>query len=282
MPGVGARLRSALRRAPRRAAALALAASLAAGEAPALNLVVDLASTGTSPDPAYLVGGGSVAQVFQVAAAWWEASILDDHTVVIEVLWDDLGPDFLGIGLVTEADAQGRTTRGALAIDVDSPYFVDPTPAANEEFPSFSALQLNLGGGGPMNVGRMYRNGTGDAGRGWDLLELVMHEMGHVLGLFNRRETRDGDVDVLAPLPFAGAAIPFEPSAGGHLDLPLALMDAFSDVGDRHLPSAADILAVAQLGGFTSVDLAPALPAPGPLPLLALGLAALAAGRRRR
>jgi hypothetical protein len=97
----------------------------------------------------------------------------------------------------------------------------------------------------------------------------------------------DQPIVIEDPLPFAGSAIPYSDAhlAGGPAGLPLSLMQPFVDRGRRRLPSDADILAVAQAGGFDEVhlnDVAAPVPEPATGVLMVSGLVALSARRWRR
>ena len=120
---------------------------------------------------------------------------------------------------------------------------------------------------------------------------MLIHEIGHVLRGSSPEalaDATDGDVDILAPLPYAGLELPITPG-GFHLARPAGysgidpLMFPFVGEGVRRLISDADLLYVAQ-GGNWQVDPArfAAVPEPAFLVLLGSGLAAIAARRRGR
>lgn len=265
-------------------AASLLAAALLPDSGAALTV---LGSPLPGTPPANAVGGGSLDSAFRAAADLWEAAVLDDHAVTIYYGWAPL-PDLLGFGFATEVN--GRTSGGSIVLTNDTKYrfFADPTPATHEEYSPPLETLADLGSPeGPLNVGRVLSAATAEAAMGFDLLSVVAHEIGHALGFVGEfsphgSETVDGDVDVSAPLPFAGAALPVT-ADHDHLTMPTSLMYPYFDEGERKLLSAADILGVAQANGFTQVDLEGApVPEPASRLLISLGVAALSLGSRRR
>lgn len=75
-------------------------------------------------------------------------------------------------------------------------------------------------------------------------------------------ESRDRDIDVTAPLPYAESVLPLTTDTNGvmtHLDdvdkLPYGALMGGGNGDERRIPSAADILANAQVSRFTRLNL---------------------------
>jgi hypothetical protein len=166
------------------------------------------------------------------------------------------------------------------------PFFVDPTPFDNSEYAETVTTFQDLGGG-LLNTGFGFRGPTA-AAAGIDLFTILLHEIGHTLGV---DLIIQGNVLVPSSLPFAGSEIPIDIVGGrvtGHLVLPQALMNPSGgllgpDPLKRTLPSDADILAAATLGRFQNIRLNEivAVAGPGALTLLLAACAVVEALRRQ-
>ncbi|MGD9720302.1 MAG: PEP-CTERM sorting domain-containing protein [Pirellulales bacterium] len=237
--------------------------------------------------PANAVGGGTLQALVAAAVTYWQNAYADPFTLTLEYGWFPRSGSTTGThSLLTEGGSPHRELSASLAFDSDQStiWFVDPTPADNSEFALYQEYYSNLGGG-IMNVGREYTNGTGDASR-HDLFSTVLHEMGHALGLsasnnaYVAETSVDTDIDLTSPRAYAGAAIPVN-AGDAHLNLTHPLMRSSRPSAVRRLASEADILANAQISQFQQINLAPAVPEPQTVLLLAAGLAALPLVRRR-
>lgn len=236
------------------------------------------------------VGGGTLTSIFEAAEDWWEAAIHDTHTVSIEYGWQGLGGGTLGVhALISQGGAPNRETAAVIRFDNDGSsgaWFADATPKGNSEYTTFTQTSQDFGGGN-LNKGRVYTGATGDATGRYDLFSVVLHEIGHSLGLSGaniafQAENVDRDIDVTGPRPFSGSALPTEPSGTAHLNIGTSLMWPFSSPGQRVMLSSADILANCQISQFTDCNLDPSLvPEPDTLPLLAMGWMAWRLNARR-
>ncbi len=127
-------------------------------------------------------------------------------------------------------------------------FFADPTPRDNSEYLRYTSDRANVEGG-QLNVGRVFREATGDAADRIDLLTIATHEIGHALGLdfaYSGFITQGSSrlVVVTPPRPFAGISLLI--SNGPHLDgfEHTPLMVGKPDPGTRQLISAADALLI--------------------------------------
>jgi hypothetical protein len=219
------------------------------------------------------------------AADYWESRILDPFDFAIEIGFTR----FTGALAAAFRGVPGAV--GTIAVAFDRGFFVDPTPFDHSEYTQTS-LKFRDFGEGLVNSQYGFGGATGPATAGFDLFTILLHEIGHTLGIGLDDPFLDGStsIEIEAPLPFAGSIVPIFPVGSldpGHLALGASLMSSASGLPqvDRNLPSDIDILAVAQSGGFTEVVLNGFQPidAPGTAALLLAGsMAWLVVTRSRR
>jgi hypothetical protein len=231
------------------------------------------------------VSQSALLAMADAAGDYWESLILDPFTMNIEVGFTNR------IGGATAAAALGRNSGnapGLIAVtSAPLPFFVDPTPFDNSEYAETVTTFQDLGGG-LLNTGFGFRGPTA-AAAGIDLFTILLHEIGHTLGV---DLIIDGAIMVPSSLPFAGSVIPIHTAGGrvtGHLALPQALMNPSAgllgpDPLKRTLPSDADILAAATEGRFQNVRLNEFVPVdePGAMAVLSAACAVVVAFRSRR
>lgn len=234
------------------------------------------------------VGGGSIVDIFNTAADWWEASILDDHTLNIDFGWSDLPGNILATASTSDSI---RISNGTVRFDnTRSDWFLDATPDDSVEYQNFTETNQDLGGG-VVNTSREFGAFFGDAFSNFDLLTVAAHEIGHLLGVLDLFGNPMPDpLLITGPRPFAGTSLDTVPLGGGHLSqfsYPSTVMNPFTSPSVRRHLSAIDILAAAERSDFTELNLNPLAPPiavaePAPLAILSFGLLASLALRRRK
>ncbi len=216
-------------------------------------------------------------------SAYYEDVIEDPHVLRINYWYEDLPDCITGDhDLVSQGGSPHRELEANIRIDstrtgvCPEPWFIDPTPLDNAEFNMGQRLWRDLtptqqansfsdfGTGVPatFEVGFLGEAISGGAAVGRrDMLSVIMHEVGHSLGLSNannatQNQTPDGDYDFPPALVFGQSlAAAVAPSNNiGHLDDPDALM--FPQIGPnrRKLPSHTDLFAMASAHAYADLD----------------------------
>ncbi len=195
-----------------------------------------------------------------------------NHTVKFTLV-DLSGDGADGTSLITGFDGNGRSNMSEIQLDSSavSHFFVDPTPRDNSEW-NIIPKTANLNGN-DVNVGRLGKAvAGGPAEDRTDIMTLLVHEVGHSLGLSDNSQrfvdllgapTVETDPDRI--LTFTSAMtglpnafdLPFR-AASGHVST-AANMGLFADTvtsepgfgeGDRALLSDVEIYALAAVNGF--------------------------------
>ncbi len=236
---------------------------------------------GGDESPAWDSNGAILISHFQAAKQIWEALLPGPGSFQFDFQWDnDIGSETLGL----------TTDLGALDVFIEiNPnwnWYADPTPGDDAEFDLSNgqtlygqlslanrsyfpgttppdSLEVGYRGSGLANysTGAPTASGSGVAGvnanNGQDLLSTIVHEIGHVLGISGEEP---GDFNIL-PQHVGGLnnVLVQEDEGGGHLaghgDVPFLMCESCGVAGVRRLPSATDILVVAEDEGIPNVHL---------------------------
>lgn len=121
----------------------------------------------------------------QIAAAYWASIFHDSHLYDIKVAWKVGG---LPSAQITNIDANGRPTAAIVRVPADMAFWYDPTPFDDEEFEmeprlyrdTHPAEQVEAFKGSPPEIFEVGYNGKG---KGGDLLTILLHELGHAVGM---------------------------------------------------------------------------------------------------
>jgi autotransporter-associated beta strand protein len=223
-------------------------------------------------NPAWDPDGTILKAHFQRAKQIWEALLPGPEEYSFDFHWDDdIGETTLGLTTDLGIDT-------FVEINPNHNWFADPTPEVDSEF-SFSQRLLqeipvadqsaNFPGTEPPGTLEVSFFGTGasgtpnatgqagvDASNGPDLLSTIVHELGHVLGISG---VEPGDYNIF-PQHVGGLEDVLVLDNGGHLggnpDSPGFLMcDSCGLPGRRRIPSATDVLVVAEDQGIENVHL---------------------------
>ncbi len=220
--------------------------------------------------------GSRLVELAQAAANYWEDLVEDIHVLNIVVRYENnLNTGVIGLWTLS-TEVGGRAVSGVIGIRGTTPWYYDPTPTDHSEYNMTQLLyrdatlisQNNFAGNVP---GVLEISFTGQAQGGapvqavsnTDLFSVLLHEIGHGLGLSVQlstcaTEVADGDYDVnTSQVNGNTMSIVAALASGAHTACLQCLMNANIPSGLRRLPCAADVLALATAPnpGWTSLDI---------------------------
>ncbi|HCO25727.1 MAG TPA: hypothetical protein DIT97_22890, partial [Gimesia maris] len=185
-----------------------------------------------------ITGDSSVDQVMDEALAIWQDALGLDEAPDIQLVITNLGGTQLGEGQITGVDSEGRPVSGIVTLDDD---------AAGLGW--YSGLDSTVFSSSELEGGVAFTaDANSDAAGHYDLLTVLLHEIGHVLGFTKTYAPFESFVQagVGETLTFVGSG--FEATLtddGLHLDDTVHagdVMNATLDPGVRKLPSILDAL----------------------------------------
>ncbi len=238
---------------------------LGASSAPALTIDIHFIGGGA---PANAAGQGNLHDIVRAAARMWESVYAEPITLTLYYGWADTGNAGTH-ALLTQGGNPNRETSGTILFDNTgaASFYLDPTPYQNEEYRTLTEESQDLGGG-YINVARVFSNPIGDAAGHLDLLSVVLHEIGHALGLSaaNVSFIAQAETGILAipnGLPYPGSRIPLAYNNAGvvaHFSvdaIAYGSLMAGINAEERRIPSELDILANALISSYSILRFRP-------------------------
>lgn len=246
-----------------------------------IDIVIQLQNEGKNPS--YDPNGARLSSILNAAARIWEDVLPGDGTYEIDVFYDELDNGTLGQWSYQfggdnnlRIDPTPRTAAGGVRN-----WFIDPTPFDNAEFNMTGAdfpgalfykdltrVQkanfagsppdlMEVGFGGSLTTAGLPNSvfSGADPSNAFDMLSVALHELGHELGIESSSLESSWDVRPQWIAGINGVEIDAINGDHGHIAAPSALMFSGIATGQRVLPSAIDIFAVADDEGYNVVDL---------------------------
>ena len=227
-------------------------------DASALTIVTHF--IGGNP-PANAIRSGNLSDIVKTAASIWESAYSDSITINLYFGWArSVRPGIIFCKRVIPRDAKFP---GPFFLTTAAPsrfiWIRRPIQARSIEDEAMSIRTLAADS---LMLPRVYSSPVGEAAGHIDLLTVALHEMGHALGMSDSnlcfiRQSVDGFINVSGDYAFSGISIPLAYNNSGvvpHFDSnQIVYGSLMSGVNgdERRLPSALDILADAQVSGFT-------------------------------
>ncbi|MGD9125959.1 MAG: PEP-CTERM sorting domain-containing protein [Planctomycetia bacterium] len=237
------------------------------GSVTAINIVMNF-NTGSSAYPTYDPDGSKLIALMGSVEDYYEDIFENSGTLTVDFYYSNI--DSLAVHNNTGTSG-GHPTSCRIRVDTNRTWFLDETPFDNSEFDMVQVLAGSLSDPGSRYDGSVpdlleysYKGNTNgsdpDAG-GFDLFSVLLHEMGHGLGMTGNcawwETFWDDDYDYNSNLVWGNsmAADCYSSSNRYHLAAATAMYPT-TPSGRRKLPSATDLFAIACAGDWgNAIDL---------------------------
>ncbi|MBN1909150.1 MAG: PEP-CTERM sorting domain-containing protein [Pirellulales bacterium] len=240
-------------------------------------MAVDLVMTfnsGSSAAPSYDSDGSKLTALMSAVETYYEDIFEASGTLNVEFYYQNIDVLAVHNNLATSG---GKPTSCRIRVDTNRTWYFDETPFDNSEYNMSQMLARDLTSteisdyynGTPNDFLEVSYMGGADWGSapwdciiGYDLFGLLLHEMGHGLGMTGNvaygEVSSDNDYDFDPDLMWGGSAAAecYASDNRYHLDVETT-MYPYSTWGERRLPSATDILSIETTcnWGDTTIDL---------------------------
>lgn len=201
-----------------------------------INTAVDpctLEDTSACPDGEAL--NDELELMAQIAAAYWSVIFHDMHNMEIRVAWVSGEAPF---ARVVQTDGQGRPLVADVLITAETDWFWDPTPFEDEEFDmtpklfrdTHPAEQNEAFNGNVPEIFEVGFNGEEDDGQGADLLTVLLHEIGHTIGLHDNIIENRPVVPCTEDIPGADPYFHVDPDLVGGANMSIKAFEQTEDL----------------------------------------------------